>query len=91
MNVVRQLAEALGACHKHGVVHRDLKPLNLVVKRGVKEPWPILIDFGLAYEFGAARLTDATEGVGNRRFSPDPARSRMDDVPPWLDVFALAS
>ena len=90
VNVVRQLAEALGACHKHGVVHRDLKPLNLVVKRGVKEPWPILIDFGLAYEFGATRLTDSTEGVGNRRFSPDPARSRMDDITPWLDVFALA-
>lgn len=90
VNVVRQLAEALGACHEHGVVHRDVKPLNLVVKRGVQEPWPTIIDFGLAYEFGAARLTDSTEGVGNRRFSPDPARSRMDDVPPWLDVFALA-
>lgn len=90
VNVLRQLAEALGACHDHGVVHRDVKPLNLVVKRGVKEPWPILIDFGLAYKIGAARLTDSTEGVGNRRFSPDPARSRIEDVPAWLDVFALA-
>lgn len=90
VNVVRQLAEALGVCHSHGVVHRDVKPLNLVVKRGVREPWPILIDFGLAYEAGTARLTDSAEGVGNRRFSPDPARTRMEDVPPWLDVFALA-
>ena len=90
VNVVRQLADALGECHEHGVVHRDVKPSNLVVKRGVEEPWPILIDFGLAYESGSSRLTDSGEGVGNRRFSPDPVRSRMEEVPAWLDVFALA-
>lgn len=90
INVVRQLADALGKCHEHSIVHRDVKPMNLVVKRGEAEPWPILIDFGLAYENESPRLTDSNEGVGNRRFSPDPARSRMEDVPAWLDVFALA-
>lgn len=89
IDVVRQLADALGACHEHGVVHRDVKPMNLVIKRGEAEAWPILIDFGLAYEADSVRLTDSQERVGNRRFSPDPARSRMEDVPAWLDVFAL--
>lgn len=90
INTVRQLADALGMCHEHSIVHRDVKPMNLVVKRGGQESWPILIDFGLAYENESARLTDSDERVGNRRFSPDPARSRMEDVPAWLDVFALA-
>ena len=90
VDVVRQLGSALGACHKHGIVHRDVKPANLVVKRGKKQPWPVLIDFGLAYEDDSPRLTDSHEAIGNRRFSPDPARSRMEDVPAWLDVFALA-
>ena len=90
VNVVRQLASALGACHEHGIVHRDVKPTNLVVKRGTKNPWPILIDFGLAHQRNARRLTDSNEAVGNRRFSPDPARSRVQEVSAWLDVFALA-
>lgn len=90
VGVVRQLAGALGACHEHGVVHRDVKPTNIVVKRGEIEPWPILIDFGLAYENESHRVTDSLEAVGNVRFSPDPARSRVGDVTAWLDVFALA-
>ena len=89
VDVVQQLGSALAACHVLGVVHRDVKPTNLVVKRG-EEPWPILIDFGLAYEDDSPRLTDSHEAIGNRRFSPDPARSRLEDVPAWLDVFALA-
>ena len=90
VDVIRQLGGALGACHAQGIIHRDVKPTNLVVRRGEKEPWPILIDFGLAYEGDSPRLTDSREAIGNRRFSPDPARSRMEDVPAWLDVFALA-
>ena len=90
VDVVRQLGGALAVCHVQGVVHRDVKPTNLVVKRGVEQPWPMLIDFGLAYEDDSPRLTESREAIGNRRFSPDPARSRMEDVPAWLDVFALA-
>lgn len=90
VEVVRQLGAALAACHVQGVVHRDVKPTNLVVKRRVDNPWPVLIDFGLAYKDDSPRLTDPREATGNRKFSPDPVRSRMEDVPAWLDVFTLA-
>ena len=89
VGVVRQIALALAECHANGVVHRDLKPQNLVMKRGVPDPWPILIDFGVAYDESSERLTATNDSVGNARFSPDVMRRRMDDVPPWLDVFDL--
>ena len=88
--VLVEVASALSVCHESGVVHRDIKPSNLVMKRGVRKPWPILIDFGIAHDEAGSRLTPLDEAVGNERFSPDVMRSRLDEVPPWLDVFDLA-
>ena len=90
VSVLVELSSALSTCHDHGVVHRDIKPKNLVVKRGVVEPWPVLIDFGLAHVEAGPRLTPADQAVGNARFSPDIMRNRLEDVPAWLDVFDLA-
>lgn len=71
IQVLAELASALSVCHKSGVVHRDIKPNNLVVKRGVGEPWPVLIDFGIAHDEAGSRLTPLDGAVGNERFSPD--------------------
>ena len=90
VKVLRQIALALAECHANGIVHRDLKPQNLVVKEGSSDPWPILIDFGVAHDESSERLTSPDDAVGNARFSPDVMRRRTDDVPPWLDVFDLA-
>lgn len=90
VSVIRDISSALSICHKNGIVHRDIKPKNLVTKRGVSDPWPILIDFGIAHDEEGNRLTASNDAVGNERYSPDIMRSRLDDVPPWLDVFDLA-
>ena len=87
--MTRELASALAVCHREGMVHRDVKPKNIVVKRGEADPWPILIDFGVAHDEGSPRLTPTGDAVGNARFSPDVMRSRVEDVRPWLDVFEL--
>ena len=90
VEVLTELASALSVCHRSGVVHRDVKPSNLVMKRGVAEPWPILIDFGIAHDEAGSRLTPLGEAVGNEKFSPDVMRSRLNEVTPWLNVFDLA-
>ena len=87
--VILELSSALSVCHNNGIVHRDIKPKNIVMKRGVTEPWPILIDFGIAHDEEKNRLTPTDQAVGNERFSPDIMRSRLEEIPPWLDVFDL--
>lgn len=90
-SVVRQLADGLARLHERGIVHRDIKPGNIIVQVGDTDSrQPVLIDFGLAYIEGGPRLSNVNETVGNIRFSPDVAMYRMDDVPPWLDVHNLA-
>ena len=89
IGVIRELASALAVCHENNIVHRDIKPQNIVVKKGVAEPWPILIDFGIAHDEGGNRLTPVDKAVGNARFSPDVMRNRLDTVTPWLDIFDL--
>ena len=88
--VIRDISYALSLCHENGIIHRDIKPKNLIVKKGVPDPWPILIDFGIAHDEEGLRLTSTNDAVGNARFSPDIMRSRLDEVPPWIDVFDLA-
>ena len=89
VSVLLELSSALSVCHDNRIVHRDIKPKNIIMKRGVVEPWPILIDFGIAHDEDGDRLTLTDQAVGNARFSPDIMRSRLEDVPPWLDVFDL--
>jgi serine/threonine-protein kinase len=46
--LLRQLAEGLGAVHRHGIVHRDLKPQNVVLASSPDGPRARLLDFGIA-------------------------------------------
>ena len=89
-SILGELASALSVCHDNEIVHRDIKPTNLVMKRGVSPTWPILIDFGIAHDEQGPRLTPLNGAVGNERFSPDIMRRRVDAVTPWLDIFDLA-
>ena len=90
VDVLVRLSSALALCHQNGIVHRDIKPKNIIMKHGVPDPWPLLIDFGIAHIDDEERLTSTDEAVGNIRFSPDIMRHRLDEVTPWLDVFDLS-
>ncbi len=80
------LAEGLTAIHARGLVHRDLKPGNVIMA----EDGPRIIDFGIARAIGATALTSAGAVVGTFAYM-SPEQVRGDPVLPASDVFSLGS
>ena len=78
------LAEGLAAIHAHGLVHRDLKPGNVIMA----EDGPRIIDFGIARAVDATGLTSAGMVVGTFAYM-SPEQIRGDPVMPASDVFSL--
>jgi serine/threonine-protein kinase len=84
------LAEALAHAHERGVVHRDIKPQNVVVCESAAAPRRgKLMDFGIARVAGAPTLTEAGEVVGTLAYmSPEQAEGEIAGPP--SDVYSLA-
>jgi tRNA A-37 threonylcarbamoyl transferase component Bud32 len=87
--VVRRVAAALGAAHARGVIHRDVKPSNVVTPGG-RCGDAVLIDFGIAREADATSgLTRTGVAVGTPGYmSPEQARAHKQLEAP-SDVFGL--
>src|SRR5207248_3444107 len=87
-DVVRKLAEALGYAHKQGVVHRDVKPANVLVDAAGE---PSLTDFGLAVRAGdEAVKTQDGKVLGTPAYmSPEQAAGRSAEATAASDQYAL--
>ncbi|MEV7728743.1 protein kinase [Streptomyces sp. NPDC087917] len=80
------LAEGLAAIHRCGLVHRDLKPGNVILA----EDGPRVIDFGIARAVDASSLTATGSVIGTYAYM-SPEQIRADRAGPASDVFALGS
>jgi eukaryotic-like serine/threonine-protein kinase len=88
--VVRKIAHALQALHDVGVVHRDIKPDNILLKEHAGEDQPVLIDFGIAQCAHALHGFDSDFVEGTFEYmSPEQAAGGLVDG--RSDVYSLGA
>ncbi|MFB9334072.1 serine/threonine-protein kinase [Actinoplanes octamycinicus] len=87
MSVVAQAGRALQAAHEAGVVHRDVKPGNLIIE---PDGTVVLVDFGVARSANSVTLTGAREVVGTALYiAPEQVSKRATG--PAADIYALGA
>lgn len=82
------LAEALGAAHAAGVIHRDIKPQNVLL---TPQGEPKVADFGLAWLEGSEGLSRAGEFLGTYLYASPEQLERPGHAGEASDVFSLAA
>ena len=84
--IITQIASALDAAHASGVMHRDIKPQNILVTR---DDFAYLVDFGIASATTDEKLTQLGTAVGTWKYMA-PERFSNDEVTYRADIYALA-
>lgn len=88
LRIGMQAAQGLAAAHAQGLVHRDVKPANILLENGVQRV--LLTDFGLARAIDDVSLTCSGTIAGTPQYM-SPEQSRGEAVDHRTDLFSLGS
>lgn len=92
-DVLGQVLDALAHCHARGVLHRDLKPGNILLTRQLAtaaSPWQALLtDFGLARTLGQGPGPDQTVAGTPAYMAPEQLQGDWRAQGPWTDLYSF--
>ncbi|OMC29774.1 serine/threonine protein kinase, partial [Mycobacterium colombiense] len=84
--IIRQIGSALDAAHTAGILHRDVKPENILVSA---DDFAYLVDFGIASATSDEKLTQFGTTVGTAKYMA-PERFGDSEITAQADIYALA-
>jgi serine/threonine protein kinase len=93
VEIATQVASVLGAAHRHGIVHRDVKPANILIRTQEGRFVVKLTDFGIAKSVRAeetTQLTSPSELVGTPSYMA-PEQFSGEEIDGRTDLYALAA
>ncbi|PQO38686.1 hypothetical protein C5Y96_02035 [Blastopirellula marina] len=96
LSVMRQVAASLREAHESGLIHRDIKPLNIMLCRvGGEYDVAKVLDFGLVKNLsadpGATIVTNTTEISGTPMYIPPERVKNPTQADPRVDIYALGA
>ena len=87
LGVAEQVAQALDAAHRQALIHRDVKPHNILITTDGQVK---VADFGIALAGQSLSITQTGTVLGSIHYIP-PEQARSEDVVPASDVYALGA
>lgn len=88
LHYIRQVGSALSVVHQNGLLHRDVKPQNIILRQGTQDV--VLIDFGISREFTMG-MTQTHTGVLSAGYAPIEQYLPRAKRTPATDVYGLAA